>query len=178
MRNEAQKEQRTIGWLLTACAVMFSSIFFSHLSASVRQDLPFEQRTHVYESNSSSYSANDLLLGKHLKPRSLTEEEILLAENKVLAEEFRTVSKQELHKFLKASRTNLSKGQTLAVNSKSSFSCDKFNVNSKNRSNGFIDDYVNQFQREACRIYKNRFDDEQIQYIAYNAAELLLSSNL
>ncbi|TOJ23284.1 hypothetical protein CGI42_28750, partial [Vibrio parahaemolyticus] len=70
----------------------------------------FEQRTHVYESNSSSYSANDLLLGKHLKPRSITEEEILLAENKVLAEEFRTVSKQELHKFLKASRTNLSKG--------------------------------------------------------------------
>ena len=110
--------------------------------------------------------------------RSITEEEILLAENKVLAEEFRTVSKQELHKFLKASRTNLSKGQTLAVISKSSFSCDKFNVDSNNRSNGFVDDYVNQFQREACRIYKNRFDDEQIQYIAYNAAELLLSSNL
>ena len=178
MRNEIQKEQRTIGWLLTACVVMFSSIFFSHLSASVRQDLPFKQRTHVYDSNSSSYSANDLLLGKHLKPRSITEEEILLAENRVLAEEFRTVSKQELHKFLKASRTNLSKGQTLAVNSKSSFSCDKFNVNSNNRSNSFIDDYVNQFEREACRIYKNRFDDEQIQYIAYNAAELLLSSNL
>ncbi|MBC5851290.1 hypothetical protein [Vibrio metschnikovii] len=178
MCNEIQKEKRIIGWILKACAVMFSFIFFTHFSASVRQDLSFEQRLHVFESNKSSYSTNDLLLGKHLKPRSLTEEEILLAENKVLEEKFRTISKQEMHKFLKASRANLSKGQTLAINSKSSFSCDKFIINSNNRSNGFIDDYINQFQREACRIYKNRFDDEQIQYIAYNAAELLLSSNL
>ncbi len=175
MELTVQNEKKAMGWLLVFGIFMLSAVSLSHLSKSVREEAPFNQRTFSYEAPKQVYTAKDLLAGRHLEVKPITDEEMLLAENKTLSELIPKVPKEELHKYLKVSRVQLVESTTSRKSRKSrksEFSCEKFNDDSIH----MVIDYAEQFQHEACRIYKNRFSDEEINLIAYNATTLLLST--
>lgn len=154
--------------MASALIVVFAICY----SKDKENEKTFFERQVTHTQTTKNVTSKQLLLG-HLPKPELTEADILANEAKYIEANTPKLSKAELHRYLKAARVNALEASANTLRSRLP-GCTIYNSDNNSRVNGdyLANDVEAQLHQEACRIYKDRFNESLIAHIAENADAL------